>query len=119
MTLKEFFVGNPKVKIKFYSDTHKYFVEDEQIPNVTNIVKLLTDSQPLVIWSGNCSADKFDSLVEVGKNMTRYKRKKSISKSKQLIETHWKRQAILDQMFTTTSKDILRPKLSLKYTTSK
>ena len=31
MTLKEFFVGKPKVKIKFYSDTHKYFLEDEQM----------------------------------------------------------------------------------------
>tara|TARA_R100001443_G_C3337176_1_gene173691 strand:- start:122 stop:895 length:774 start_codon:yes stop_codon:yes gene_type:complete len=75
MTLKEFFVGNPKVKIKFYSDTHKYFIEDEQIPNVTNIVKILTDSQPLVIWSGNCSADKFDSLVEVGKKYDEIQKK--------------------------------------------
>ena len=75
MTLKEFFVGKPKVKIKFYSDTHKYFLEDEQIPNSSDLAKVCQDSFPLIMWSAKCAAEKFEDLIEPGKPIDEIQKK--------------------------------------------
>ena len=75
MTLREFFVGNPRVKLKFYSDTHKYFLEDKQIPNASDLAKVCQDSFPLILWSAKCAAEKFDDLIEPGKPIDEIQKK--------------------------------------------
>ena len=45
---------------------HKYFWNDEQLPSATQITKLLTPVQPLILWANKMASEEFKRLIVAG-----------------------------------------------------